>query len=107
MRESHVEEWLGNQLKQMGGLWLKFVSPGHAGVPDRILLLGGKVFFVEMKTDTGKLSVAQSVLFAKMNRAGQTVHEVYGKGGAEVFLALLRANVGFEPGKTYTWRGAV
>lgn len=36
--------------REIGGLSLKFVSPGHTGVPDRVLLIGGKAFFAELKT---------------------------------------------------------
>ena len=34
----------------MGGLALKFISPGYDGVPDRIVLFpGGRIAFVEVK----------------------------------------------------------
>ena len=41
-------------------LYLKFVSPGFVGVPDRIILLpGGKVLFVELKSPGKKEHVRQ------------------------------------------------
>ena len=44
----------------MGGLALKFTSPGFTGVPDRIVLLPkGKTIFVELKKIGGKLSPRQ------------------------------------------------
>lgn len=50
MRESAVERVLQKSIKQQGGWCLKFVSPGTAGVPDRICLLPGRVLaFVELK----------------------------------------------------------
>ena len=34
----------------MGGIALKFTSPGMAGMPDRLVLLPeGKIYFVELK----------------------------------------------------------
>ena len=37
-------------VKAAGGLCPKFVSPGTAGMPDRLLLLpGGRILFVEVK----------------------------------------------------------
>ena len=48
--EKRVEEALSRAVKRLGGMEVKFVSPGLDGVPDRIVLLpGGKVAFVEMK----------------------------------------------------------
>ena len=50
MRENAVERTLRNEIKRQGGWCLKFVSPGTAGVPDRICLLPGRVIaFVELK----------------------------------------------------------
>ena len=50
MRENTVERVLQKSIKQQGGWCLKFVSPGTAGVPDRICLLPGRVLaFVELK----------------------------------------------------------
>ena len=50
MREQRIERQLVQQVSKLGGLALKFVSPGMAGVPDRLLLLpGGKAVFVETK----------------------------------------------------------
>lgn len=52
--EKDIESYLCKQVKTLGGLALKWVSPGFDGVPDRIILLpGGRVVFAELK-DTGK-----------------------------------------------------
>ena len=46
MREQDIERNLTRQVKQLGGLCLKFVSPGTAGVPDRLIILpSGRVVF--------------------------------------------------------------
>lgn len=50
MLEKEIESLLRSKAKQMGGMALKFVSPGMSGVPDRIVLLpGGHIAFVELK----------------------------------------------------------
>ena len=50
MREKTIEHDLVMEVKRVGGLALKFVSPGFDGVPDRLVLLqGGKMGFVEVK----------------------------------------------------------
>ena len=50
MREKTVERKLVKAVRDSGGLALKFVSPGMAGVPDRLVLFkGGKAAFCEVK----------------------------------------------------------
>ena len=54
MLEKEIEKYLVSEVKKQGGTAYKFVSPGHAGVPDRLCLMpNGTVFFVELKA-TGK-----------------------------------------------------
>ena len=50
MREKTIEQKLVSAAKNMGGIALKFVSPGFDGMPDRIVLLpGSHIGFVEIK----------------------------------------------------------
>ncbi|MBX5437717.1 MAG: VRR-NUC domain-containing protein [Alicyclobacillaceae bacterium] len=50
MREATVERRLRGCVERAGGWALKLVSPGQAGVPDRLVCLpGGRVVFVELK----------------------------------------------------------
>ena len=50
MREKYIEQKLVKAVKAAGGIAPKFISPGLAGMPDRlVLLLGGKMAFVEVK----------------------------------------------------------
>ena len=50
MREKLIEQNLVLAVRRMGGIAPKFVSPGWAGVPDRLILLPGKrLAFVEVK----------------------------------------------------------
>ena len=46
MKESEIERKLVKAVKDLGGLCLKFTSPGFTGVPDRILILDNKIMFV-------------------------------------------------------------
>ena len=50
MREKFIEQKLVKAVRQAGGMCPKLVSPGTAGMPDRLVLLpGGKSAFVEVK----------------------------------------------------------
>lgn len=58
--EKYVEQKLVTKTKKMGGLAVKFVSPGLDGVPDRLILFpGGKVAFAELKAPGKKLRPLQ------------------------------------------------
>ncbi|MDD3238529.1 MAG: VRR-NUC domain-containing protein [Lachnospira sp.] len=60
MREKSIEQALVRKVKQMGGLALKFVSPGLDGVPDRIVLFpDGKIGFIELKAPGKTLRALQ------------------------------------------------
>lgn len=50
MIERDIETRLREGVKHLGGLCLKFVTPGFTGVPDRIVIMpGGRIAFVELK----------------------------------------------------------
>ena len=50
MLEKHIEQNLVQAVRRMGGLAPKFISPGWAGAPDRLVLLpSGRLAFVEVK----------------------------------------------------------
>lgn len=91
MSEREIEAWMGRALRSMGCLWYKWVSPGVRGVPDRILITPeGKVFFVELKTDDGRLSRMQSLQIERLMAHGQRVYVVRGMAGAEAFVEMLQ-----------------
>ena len=58
--EKTIERKLVQAVHLMGGLDLKFVSPGFDGVPDRVVLLPGKkAAFVELKAPGKKMRPLQ------------------------------------------------
>nr|DAS26724.1 MAG TPA: Nuclease [Caudoviricetes sp.] len=75
MSESIIEKYLVSEVKKLGGTAYKFVSPGHAGVPDRLCLMpNGTVFFVELKA-TGKTTrPLQDRQIEKIQAYGQRVY---------------------------------
>ncbi len=70
--EKDIEKALVNMVRRHGGLCLKWVCPGWAGVPDRIVLLpGGRVVFVELKRPKGgEISNRQAWWARKLNALG-------------------------------------
>lgn len=74
MLESKVESYLVRKVKELGGLCLKFVSPNCSGVPDRIVIYGGQVYFVELKAPKMKARELQKSMFAKFIEQGVPVY---------------------------------
>lgn len=67
MQEKDIEKKLRIGIKRIGGLCLKWVSPGYTGVPDRMILLpGGIIRFAELKapgkTERKRQIVVQHIL---------------------------------------------
>lgn len=88
MREREIESRLRDGVKKLGGLCYKFVSPGNRGVPDRIVILpGGAVYFVELKTEVGRLSKLQRLQIKRMERLGVQVKVLYGLSEVNAFLS--------------------
>lgn len=49
MTEAEIERRVVHFCRQNCLLTYKFTSPAHRGVPDRIIMAGGKVLFLELK----------------------------------------------------------
>lgn len=89
MLEKEIEKRLGERVKRAGGLYLKFVSPGNDGVPDRIVVHDGRVVFVELKAEKGRLSALQARQIDRLRRAGAQVRILFGLAQAEDFAREL------------------
>lgn len=72
--EKKTERYLAEILKAIGGRAVKFVSPGWAGVPDRVCLYRGKVVFVELKSEGEKPRAIQKARHAELKKMGFAVY---------------------------------
>jgi hypothetical protein len=72
-------------VKKSKGLSYKWIST-VTGVPDRIVFLQNQVFFVELKTATGKLSPRQTIVFDDLGEHGFPVHVLHSKEDVEDFI---------------------
>lgn len=73
MIESEVEKYLRIKIKSIGGLCYKWVSPGNSGVPDRIVIYDGIVWFVELKRPNAKPRASQIACHDKLRSKGVKV----------------------------------
>ena len=75
MREKQTEQKMVSAVKKLGGIALKFVSPGFDGMPDRIVLLPcGRMAFVEVKAMGCKPRPLQLARHGMLRRLGFRVY---------------------------------
>lgn len=87
MRERDIEKVLVGKVRKLGGRAYKWVSPGNDGVPDRIVIFPDKPpIFVELKSETGRLSPLQEVQIRRLRDLGQNVAVVRGIDGLSQFF---------------------
>lgn len=77
MREKTIEHKLLMEVKKIGGLALKFVSPGFDGMPDRLILLPcGKIAFAELKAPGKKPRPLQIARHKALMKLGFRVYVI-------------------------------
>ena len=90
-----MERYLCRQVKKkLGGMALKFVSPGLDGVPDRIVLIpGGKITFVETKAPAKKLRRLQEFVCGMIAALGFEVRRIDTKTSVDAFILEMEAGL--------------
>lgn len=87
MKESEIEKILVREVKKLGGIAYKWVSPGNDGMPDRIVIFPERnPVFVELKMDKGRLTALQEVQIRRLEKLGQDVTVIYGLDGLSQFF---------------------
>ncbi|MDQ0154174.1 VRR-NUC domain-containing protein [Robertmurraya andreesenii] len=77
MNEVSIEKRLKMKVSEHGGLAFKLISPGFAGVPDRLVLFNGaKVAFVELKAPAKKLRALQRKRKKQLEALGFKVYKI-------------------------------
>ena len=84
--EATVERHLDREFKALGGTTYKWVSPGRVGMPDRICILNGVTYYVEVKTLGGRLSSMQRRELRRLKGLGVNACVVYGSTGVDDFI---------------------
>jgi hypothetical protein len=87
--ESQLEQRLVELTRRRSGMAIKLM-PTQAGIPDRLIILPpGRMYLIELKTDTGRLSPIQSELHRRMLAKGVRVVVLYGKEQLDNWFASL------------------
>lgn len=91
LKEKDVEKYLKDEIKKIGGIAYKFVSPGNAGVPDRLVLLpDGLMFFVELKAPGKKTRKIQDRQAGRIRRLGFKVEILDSKNKVDYFIDFVK-----------------
>lgn len=88
--EKDIESYLREKIKELGGKAYKWVSPGNAGVPDRLVCLRGKMIPVELKAPSKKPTELQLKKHQELNKLGVTVYVIDSKEKVDEFLRGLK-----------------
>lgn len=88
--EHDIEETLRKRVEELDGLYYKFISPEHNGVPDRIVICNGNTYFVELKRPGEKPRLLQSRVHTKMRQRGAHVLVIDNFAQIDMFIAYLR-----------------
>ena len=73
MKESEVQRKIILQLEKRGWVVVKLIKTTMNGIPDLMALKDGSTVFIEVKTETGKVSELQKYRHEQLKKQGFTV----------------------------------
>jgi hypothetical protein len=87
MAEKQVEQYLKKRVEALGGLCMKFVSPGRRGVCDRLVLSeNGFTYYVELKYGKNTLSPAQVLFKGELEKRSTVMYVLASKEEVDKFI---------------------
>ena len=88
-KEKDVERHLVEKCPE--GAWCIKLNPiGLRGLPDRMLLLpGGRIYFIELKISSGKLSRLQEYVHSRLRALGFLVYVLWSREQVDAFICQL------------------
>lgn len=91
IRERDVEAYLVRRVEALGGWAPKFVPLHLTGFPDRIVILPGRVGFIEVKRPGGRLTPAQKINLERLRALNVPALAVYSREDVDEALEELGA----------------
>lgn len=82
-REAKIEAYLKERVDDMDGVCVKLNPAGYKGIPDRLVVLKGRVMFVELKRPRG----------GRVSAIQRHWHDLLRGLGAEVHVCPTKASV--------------
>jgi len=89
--EKLLEKKLRETVKKLGGLAIKFFVLSFTGFPDRIVLMpGGRIWFVELKSTGKKPTPRQEIVIGILRKLGFSVYVIDTQELLKEFLNLIQ-----------------
>ena len=93
MIELTVENYLKREARSRGGWAIKLIPWADAGLPDRLVVLPvRRIYFVELKSETGKLRPAQRMVRRKLGLMGWEVFVLKSKTEIDEWFIHIEEN---------------
>lgn len=74
-RENSIEDHLRDEIKKRGGFCIKMDPNLTVGIPDRLCIIPGAIFFAELKRPSGgRIRKTQKPMIKRLTAMGHTVH---------------------------------
>lgn len=89
--EGKIQSHLMRRVKEVGGFCRKLAWEGRAGAPDLIIIINGRVVFVEVKRPGGKPKPHQVREHERMEKRGADVRVIDNIHDADLLVAELVA----------------
>lgn len=85
--EGRLDQILVEAVRKVRGLCIKLPAMWYIGIPDRMVLLSGaRIYFVELKSDTGRVSPTQGRWTRLLTKLGFQVFLIKGKIQLKEFI---------------------
>jgi hypothetical protein len=96
--EKNVEKRLREKTrKELRGFAFKFISPGTTGVPDRLVLVPWRRFYlVELKFGKNGLSPRQKIIQKALGLIGIKVYVLYSNKDVDDFIEFVKGEQMFD-----------
>jgi hypothetical protein len=101
MKESKIEKYLVDQVKALGGKAIKMIPTYENGIPDRLVLLYGKSYFIELKKEGENPDPLQVAYMNELERMGFRCFVIDNKPDIDIFLRLAKERFSEEVAKTF------
>ena len=92
--EKLLEKEFTKRAELLGGVSLKFISPGYSGVPDRIFIMQGEAWFVELKTTGEKPTPRQLFVHNEFRKRGFKVWVIDSVASLDYFFEQVKNHFG-------------
>lgn len=90
MLEKDIEQYLLKLCRQESWYAPKFTSPGRRSVPDRMVVMPGRIAFVELKAPGKKPTPKQLWEHQRLGNLGHEVHVLDSHQSVDNFIELMR-----------------